>query len=63
MNQVRLRTVRNIESGKEQTLSSSKAKALLRLGSYVEVETKPDQEHQPAQPARERKGFWRWLFG
>jgi len=61
MNQVRLRTVRNMETGKELTISSSKAKALIREG-WIEVRPDPVQEHaQP--PARKRKGFWRWLFG
>jgi hypothetical protein len=62
MNQVRLRTVRNMETGKEVTISSSKAKALIREG-WIEVRPEPGQQHAPPPPARERKGFWRWLFG
>jgi len=61
MNQVRLRTVRNMETGKELTVSSSKAKELIRREGWIEV--RPEPEHAPAPPARERKGFWRWLFG
>jgi len=61
MNQVRLRTVRNMETGKELTISSSKAKALIREG-WIEIRPEPVQERAPP-PARQRKGFWRWLFG
>ena len=61
MNQVRLRTVRNMETGKELTISSSKAKALIREG-WIEVRPEPAKEAAPP-PTRERKGFWRWLFG
>jgi hypothetical protein len=56
-----LRTVRNMETGKELTISSSKAKALIREG-WIEVRPEPVQEHA-LPPARKRKGFWRWLFG
>jgi len=59
MNQVRLRTVRNMETGKELTVSSSKAKALIREG-WIEVRPEPVQERAPAP---KRKGFWHWLFG
>jgi len=62
MNQVRLRTIRNIETGKELTLSSSKAKELIRREGWVEVRPEPVEQQVP--PAdRKRKGFWRWLFG
>lgn len=61
MNQVRLRTVRNMETGKELTISSSKAKELIRQG-WIEVRPEPVQQHVRA-PAPKRKGFWRWLFG
>jgi hypothetical protein len=61
MNQVRLRTVRNMETGKELTISSSKAKELIREG-WIEVRPEPAKE-QASPPAQKRKGFWRWLFG
>ena len=62
MNQVRLRTIRNMETGKELTLSSSKAKELIRREGWIEVRPEPAQEHAPP-PAQKRRGFWRWLFG
>ena len=62
MNQVRLRTVRNMETGKELTISSSKAKELIREG-WIEVRPEPGQNHVPPAAAQKRKGFWRWLFG
>jgi len=62
MNQVRLRTIRNMETGKELTLSSSKAKELIRREGWIEVRPEPVQEHAPP-PAQKRRGFWRWLFG
>jgi hypothetical protein len=61
MNQVRLRTVRNMETGKELTISSSKAKELIREG-WIEVRPEPAQAHA-APPAPKRRGFWGWLFG
>jgi hypothetical protein len=62
MNQVRLRTVRNLETGKELTISSSKAKELIREG-WIEVRSEPGQKHSPPPSAHKRKGFWRRLFG
>jgi endonuclease YncB( thermonuclease family) len=62
MNQVRLRTVRNMETGKELTISSSKAKELIREG-WIEVRPEPLQQHAAPPAAGKRKGFWRWLFG
>ena len=62
MNQVRLRTVRDMETGKELTISSSKAKQLIREG-WIEVRPELGQKHAPAAAAQKRKGFWRWLFG
>jgi hypothetical protein len=62
MNQVRLRTVRNMETGKELTISSSKAKELIREG-WIEVRPEPVQQRAPAPSAPRRKGFWGWLFG
>ena len=38
MQSVILKTVRNIETGEEKKLSSSKAKELLRTGSWIRVE-------------------------
>lgn len=63
MNQVRLRTVRNMETGKELTVSSSKAKELIRREGWIEVRPESAKAHAAPPPARERKGFWRWLFG
>jgi hypothetical protein len=51
-----------MENGKELTISSSKAKELIRQG-WIEVRPEPVQEHVPAAPARKRGGFWGWLFG
>jgi endonuclease YncB( thermonuclease family) len=63
MNQVRLRTVRNMETGKELTISSSKAKELIREG-WIEVRAEPGQQKAAAPAAaQKRKGFWGWLFG
>lgn len=62
MNQVRLRTVRNLETGKELTISSSKAKELIRREGWIEVRPDSVQEQAPP-PAQKRRGFWRWLFG
>jgi endonuclease YncB( thermonuclease family) len=62
MNQVRLRTVRNMETGKELTISSSKAKELIREG-WIEVRAEPAQQKAAAPAAQKRKGFWGWLFG
>jgi hypothetical protein len=63
MNQVRLRTVRNMETGKELTISSSKAKELIREG-WIEVRTEPGQQKAAAPAAaQKRKGFWGRLFG
>ena len=62
MNQVRLRTVRNMENGKELTISSSKAKELIREG-WIEVRAEPAQQQATAPAAPKRKGFWGWLFG
>jgi hypothetical protein len=61
MNQVRLRTVRNMETGKELTISSSKAKELIREG-WIEVRPDATPKHAPP-PAAKRKGFWSRLFG
>lgn len=61
MNQVRLRTVRNMETGKELTISSSKAKELIREG-WIEVRPDAAPKHAPP-PAPKRKGFWSRLFG
>ena len=53
MNQVRLRTVRNMETGKELTISSSKAKELIREG-WIEV--RPDAAPmQAAAPAAQKR--------
>jgi hypothetical protein len=61
MNQVRLRTVRNMENGKELTISSSKAKELIREG-WIEVRPEPAQKQAPSS-APKRKGFWSRIFG
>jgi hypothetical protein len=50
-----------METGKELTISSSKAKALIREG-WIEVRPEPAQQHAP-RPAPKRKSFWGWLFG
>ena len=50
-----------MENGKEVTISSSKAKELIRQG-WIEVRPEPVQQNVPP-PAPKRKGFWRWLFG
>ena len=62
MNQVRLRTVRNLETGKELTISSSKAKELIREG-WIEVRPEPAQKQASPPSAQKRRGFWRRLFG
>ena len=62
MNQVRLRTVRNMETGKELTISSSKAKELIREG-WIEVRPESGQKHASPPSAQKRRGFWRRLFG
>lgn len=51
-----------METGKELTLSSSKAKELIRREGWIEVRPEPAQQHMPP-PAQKRGGFWRWLFG
>ena len=62
MNQVRLRTVRNMETGKELTISSSKAKELIREG-WIEVRPDAAPKQAAAPAAQKRTGFWGWLFG
>jgi hypothetical protein len=51
-----------METGKELTISSSKAKELIREG-WIEVRPEPLQQHAAPPVAGKRKGFWRWLFG
>jgi hypothetical protein len=51
-----------METGKELTISSSKAKELIREG-WIEVRAEPGQQKAPAPAAPKRKGFWGWLFG
>jgi hypothetical protein len=50
-----------METGKELTISSSKAKELIREG-WIEVRPDAAPKHAPA-PAPKRKGFWSRLFG
>jgi hypothetical protein len=52
-----------METGKELTVSSSKAKELIRREGWIEVRPESAKAHAAPPPARERKGFWRWLFG
>jgi endonuclease YncB( thermonuclease family) len=51
-----------METGKELTISSSKAKELIREG-WIEVRAEPVQQQAAAPAVPKRKGFWGWLFG
>ena len=57
---VRLRTVREIATGKERTQSSSKTKALLRTGEFVEVE--PEGMWMGSKHESAKKGVWRRMW-
>ncbi len=57
MNQVRLRTVRNMETGKELTVSSSKAKELIRREGWIEVRPEIGKGACGAAARPRAKGF------